>query len=181
MRSSPTFELRYSPNGKCAEKLVEVISATKSKIRAMVFSATLDEVSEALIKAKNRGVDVQVVLDRKQTKGDQAKFHDKLEAVGVEIRLYSPGWRSYMHHKVGIFDGKVVTTGSFNWTKNAERNNNENLITMESPEIAEAYAKIFDELWKVASPEARFRRVRRFGRFVLSFIPVSARYYPANQ
>ena len=192
MSSTEIFELRYSPNGRCSEKLVQLINETRSTIRAMVYGATLEEVSEALVLAGKkredggRGVDVRMLLDKRQTYRDQAKFCDKLETAGkegarIEVRLYSPGGRACMHHKVGIFDGKLVTTGSFNWTKNAEKNNNENLVTIENPEIAKAYAKIFEELWRIAAPEGKYKKIRRFGRFVLSFLPISARYYPANQ
>jgi phosphatidylserine/phosphatidylglycerophosphate/cardiolipin synthase-like enzyme len=192
MTHEATLELRYSPKGGCSEKLVQIIDAATSTIRAMVYGATLEEVSDALLRAGKdaekggRGLDVKVILDRKQTKtGDQAKFYDKLEKARgdgkIEVRLYTPGGWSCMHHKVGIFDGKVVTTGSFNWTKNAQDNNNENLVAIENRDLAEAYTRIFDELWKIASPEGNYRSVRRFGRFMLSFLPITARYYPANQ
>ena len=191
MSSTATFELRYSPKGGCSEKLVEIIDGATSTIRAMVYGATLEEVSDALLRAGKdvekggRGVDVKVILDRRQTRREQAKFYDKLERARedgkIEVRLYTPGGRSCMHHKVGIFDGKVVTTGSFNWTKNAQYSNNENLVAIENRDLAEAYTRIFDELWKIASPEGNYRSLRRFGRFVLSFLPVSGRYYPANQ
>jgi len=180
MSSTTTLELRYSPNGRCAEKVVEIIDETRSMIRAMVYNATLEEISAALVRARNRAVDIRMVLDKRSTFRDQAKFKDKLTAAGIEVRLYGSGF--LMHHKVGIFDGRVVTTGSFNWTKGGQEKNNENLVTISNnAEIAGAYTQIFDEIWERASPEGRFARIRRFGRFLLTFLPISGRYYPAHQ
>jgi len=167
------IEIMYSPKGLCEKRLIELIGSTRKNIRAMVFSATLMSVAESLVNAKKNGVDIQMVLDRLQTKGGQGKFHDELERAGIEVRLYSPGPRRCMHHKVGIFDGKIVSTGSFNWTVNAQNNNDENLVVISASEIAGAYKKIFDELWEKASLEGRSRvgrKIRRFGRFVMAFL-----------
>jgi len=167
------IEIMYSPKGLCEKRLVELVVSTKKTIRAMVFSATLMSVAESLVNAKKSGVYIQMVLDRLQTKGGQGKFHDELVGAGIDVRLYSPGPRRCMHHKVGIFDGKVVSTGSFNWTINAQNNNDENFIVISAPDVAEAYQKIFDELWEKASLEGRSRvgrKLRRFGRYVLTFL-----------
>ncbi len=39
----------------------------------------------------------------------------------------------------GVKDGNTVITGSFNFTKNAEENNAENLLVIRSPELAAKY------------------------------------------
>jgi len=173
------IEIMYSPKGGCEKRLVELIGSTRKTIRAMVFSATLTSVAEGLVEAKRNGVNIQMVLDKLQTKGGQGKFHDALEKAGIAVRLYSPGPRRCMHHKVGIFDGEVVSTGSFNWTNNAQNNNDENLVVISAADVAEAYRKIFDELWEKASPESRSRvgrKLRRFGRFVLTFLARRSSY-----
>ena len=45
------------------------------------------------------------------------------------------------HNKVMIIDGKIVITGSFNFTKAAETKNAENLLILESPELAKLYSQ----------------------------------------
>jgi len=173
------IEIMYSPNGDCEKRLLELIGSTRKTILAMVFSATLTSVAEALANAKRNGVNVQMVLDKLQTKGGQGKFHDALKEAGIVVKLYSPGPRRCMHHKVGIFDGKVVSTGSFNWTNNAQNNNDENLVIISAAEVAKAYRKIVDQLWEKASLESRSRvgrKLRRFGRFVLTFLARRSSY-----
>lgn len=52
----------------------------------------------------------------------------------------------FMHNKVMIIDDKVVITGSYNFSENAEAND-ENLLIFESASIAEAYNKYFNALF----------------------------------
>jgi phosphatidylserine/phosphatidylglycerophosphate/cardiolipin synthase-like enzyme len=46
-----------------------------------------------------------------------------------------------MHNKVGIFDSLYVATGSYNWTSNGTRKNDENLVVLEGVGLANAYEK----------------------------------------
>jgi phosphatidylserine/phosphatidylglycerophosphate/cardiolipin synthase-like enzyme len=52
----------------------------------------------------------------------------------------------FMHNKVMIIDDKVVITGSYNFSENAELND-ENMLVIESPAIAGAYDKYFNALF----------------------------------
>ena len=55
---------------------------------------------------------------------------------------------NFMHNKVMIIDDKVVITGSYNFSENAELND-ENMMIIESGAVARAYTKYFDALFKV--------------------------------
>jgi len=52
----------------------------------------------------------------------------------------------FMHNKVMIIDDKVVITGSYNFSENAEAND-ENLLVFESAALAGAYNRYFDALF----------------------------------
>lgn len=145
----------------------------------MVFSATLGSVAEALVDARQNGAHIQMVLDKLQTKDGQSKFNDALDDVGIAAKCYTPGQGRCVHHKVGIFNGEVVSSGSFSWTNNAQKNNYDNLVVKSTVEVAGAYRKILDELWEKASPESRSRverRPRRSRRFVLTFLTRRSSY-----
>jgi phosphatidylserine/phosphatidylglycerophosphate/cardiolipin synthase-like enzyme len=49
-----------------------------------------------------------------------------------------------MHHKFAVIDNKVVLTGSFNWTRNAAEDNHENIISIDSADMA----VYFTDAWK---------------------------------
>ena len=48
------------------------------------------------------------------------------------------------HHKSFIIDNKIVVIGSFNFSNNADRSNDENLLIVHNPEIAAEFLKEFD-------------------------------------
>jgi cardiolipin hydrolase len=52
-----------------------------------------------------------------------------------------------MHHKFAILDKSVVITGSFNWTSQAVKFNQENIIFYENKDIAKKYTEAYDNLW----------------------------------
>ena len=54
------------------------------------------------------------------------------------------------HHKVLIIDKNIVVTGSFNFSRNADESNDENVIIIQNPEIAAEYLKEFDRRWAEA-------------------------------
>ena len=58
-----------------------------------------------------------------------------------------------MHNKVAIIDGKILFTGSYNWSKAAEEKNQENLLEfIDEEEIIEIYQKRLDYLWEFNKP-----------------------------
>jgi phosphatidylserine/phosphatidylglycerophosphate/cardiolipin synthase-like enzyme len=48
------------------------------------------------------------------------------------------------HNKVMVIDGRVVLTGSFNFTRGAEERNAENLLVIDDTRLAERY----DRNWR---------------------------------
>jgi phosphatidylserine/phosphatidylglycerophosphate/cardiolipin synthase-like enzyme len=54
---------------------------------------------------------------------------------------------AYMHNKFMVIDGKVVLTGSYNYSKQADTQNDENLIVIEDGKVARAYEDEFNEMW----------------------------------
>jgi cardiolipin hydrolase len=53
-----------------------------------------------------------------------------------------------MHDKFAVIDESVVITGSFNWTTQAVRNNQENILFLENKSLAANYLSEFNKLWK---------------------------------
>ena len=52
-----------------------------------------------------------------------------------------------MHHKFAILDDAVVITGSFNWTTQAAKSNQENILFFENDKIAKSYTDEYNRLW----------------------------------
>ena len=55
-----------------------------------------------------------------------------------------------LHHKVIIIDERMVITGSYNFTSSAERDNDENLVIVDDPQLARAYLDEFARVYAQA-------------------------------
>ena len=103
----------------------------------MAFSFTGAELAAKLRDLCKRGVAVRCLFDRGQAK-NKASRDEYLHKIGAKVWI-SPNRRGKMHHKVFIIDGKTVITGSYNFSKNAESKNDENILILRSEKIAALY------------------------------------------
>jgi len=137
----------FSATQDCESVLIGLIRGAGRSIHVMVYSFTLDGLSEALIEARRRGVDVKVVIEADNAFSKGSEYQRLLEA-GVEVRL--DGNPYLMHHKVMIVDGEVVVTGSYNWSWSAENRNDENLVIIRDAGTASLYEAEFQRVWSQA-------------------------------
>ena len=135
--------------GSIEGRLVEKINAAESSIHIASFEFDLTPVAEALIAAKQRGVDVRWVTDDEHgLEADAEPDHGQfamLQDAGIEVR--SDTRSALMHNKFWIFDGQIVWTGSTNITENGVFDQDNNTIVVQSPELAAIYEREFQEMW----------------------------------
>jgi len=140
------LELRFSPDGGCTKAIVDEIRAARSKILVLAYSFTSDQIEQALVASKDRGVDVQVIIDRART-GERSSGASVLDRHAVKV--YSDGAHSIQHQKVMIIDPDdptaTIILGSFNFTKSAEDSNSENIVVIRSQDMA----RVFVENWEL--------------------------------
>jgi phosphatidylserine/phosphatidylglycerophosphate/cardiolipin synthase-like enzyme len=130
-------------------RLIEKINAAQASIHIASFEFDLTPVAEALLAAKQRGVDVRWVTDDEagleaDEEPDRGQFA-MLQNAGVEVR--SDERSALMHNKFWIFDGQTVWTGSTNITENGIFKQDNNVIVIQSPELAAIYEREFQEMW----------------------------------
>jgi len=137
----------FSPNRGGAKTIIGFIDKCSETIDAAVYAITHDKISDALIRAHNRGVLVRIIIDKTQAAG---KYSDdeKLEEALIPIKRGGYHWRGSMHNKFVIGDGRAVGTGSFNWTKNADKRNAENFVIIRIGYAVKKYQEEFEQLWK---------------------------------
>jgi len=134
----------FSKTQECDRLIVSQINTAARYIHVMVYSFTSDVLAEALINARNRGVEVKVLMESQQASIPGSRYQ-RLISAGIETRV--DGNPALMHHKVVIIDGLVVITGSYNWSVAAEDNNDENLIIIKDESIAMLYEAEFQRVW----------------------------------
>ncbi len=137
------YEVYFCPEDACSSQVIKQIDRTQGYVYVAMYSFTLDSIAGALIRAKNRGVDVKVVMEKSQV--GRGSEYERLRNAGIAVRLDKNP--DFMHNKFMIVDGKIITTGSFNWSRHADEKNDENLLIVYSEELAKQYKKEFFELW----------------------------------
>ncbi|MFN8462027.1 MAG: phospholipase D-like domain-containing protein [Anaerolineales bacterium] len=138
-------------DGALEQAIIPLVNAAQFEVRFLAFSYTDYPLANAMIQRLQNGVNVAGVYERVGSDTDAAEF-DTLYCAGVSVRRdTNPG---FMHDKVIIVDQRYVITGSLNFSTNAEESNDENVIMLDNPEIAQLYLQEFDRIWaQSADPE----------------------------
>lgn len=135
----------FAPGDACLRKLRELIAGARERIDVCVFTISDDRLTDALLDAHARKVALRVLSDndkRFDTGSDIARLH----RTGVPVRLDDTPF--HMHHKFALFDGRVLANGSFNWTRSATAQNEENLVVTDDPALTRWFAARFEALWE---------------------------------
>ncbi|MEB3200299.1 MAG: phosphatidylserine/phosphatidylglycerophosphate/cardiolipin synthase family protein [Synechococcaceae cyanobacterium] len=149
-----------------------------------VFSA--QNLADALVGLRQRGVALRLLADPGFA---HRSFSEVLDLLGVAIpdrqcRLEA-GNRPWgqalaavgiprlaggdkLHHKFAVLDGRRVISGSFNWSPSAAHQNDELLLRIDSPALAQRFQQEMDRLWRGAElghgPRLQRRRQRHWAR-----------------
>lgn len=139
----------FSPAGETEKNLVKAMNASNHTIDAAVFSFYSAGLARALLDAKARGVKVRVVVDRVQA--SQSEIPGLLIENGISFK-WSQGYngKGVMHDKFAVFDGRMLATGSFNWSANAQNNNFENVFYTSDAGRVKAFASEFEDIFSGA-------------------------------
>ena len=135
----------FFPNMDNVGKLERYIKMAKSKLLVCVFNLTNNQLADAVKEVHSRGVDVRVITDDECMKNKGNDCQDLANA-GIPVRTDSET-EYHMHNKFMVVDNAFLLTGSFNWTFQAGKNNQENLLVVDHPFYIERYVKEFEKLW----------------------------------
>lgn len=137
-----TIEVAFSPNSGGTEAVVRAIGEARRSILVQAYSFTSAPIAKALVEAKARGVDVQVVMDKSQK---SEKYTSASYIANHDIPVRIDAQHAIAHNKIIICDELNVVTGSFNFTKAAEEKNAENVLVLRGNE---ALAKLYVKNWR---------------------------------
>ena len=140
-------QVLFSPHGGIRDRIIKACNLSKTSIDAAIFDFTSGDLADALVRAKDRGIALRVIADPKRG-GDKHSETPFLLKKGVNLRLLPGKGRGIMHNKFAIFDGRILLTGSYNWTESAEEYNWENIIILDDTAVVRAYREQFEKMWK---------------------------------
>ncbi len=141
-------ETYFSPDDGVASRIIELIRSAEQSIYFMAYSFTSDDLARALVERTRAGLVVAGVLEESQVRSNFGGEYENLRRSGLDVRL--DGAAGNMHHKVLIIDGRIVVTGSYNFSQSAETKNDENVLIIHSPTIADQYLAEFEKLFAAA-------------------------------
>jgi len=143
-QSAPVSQAYFSPGEDCPRAIIGLLENANRTADVCVFTITDDRISNTLLDAHRRGVAIRVITDNDKA-FDEGSDVDRIGRAGVPLRVDRT--RFHMHHKFAIIDGQWLLSGSYNWTRGASRDNEENLIVTGEPRLIAAYKSAFERLW----------------------------------
>lgn len=141
-------DVYFSPKGGCRDAIIREIKNAEEKIYIAMYVLSENEIIEELINAKKRKINVKILLDWEGVEGGYTR-EMRMRNAGIEIRISKKRENANMHNKFAVIDGKVVITGSYNWTRNAEELNDENIVFIkDEKEVAKKFEEYFLKKFK---------------------------------
>ncbi|AIL65868.1 Phospholipase D precursor [Rickettsiales bacterium Ac37b] len=126
----------FTPPSGCSKVIIETINKATKSIYVQAYGFTDVGIADSLISAYNRGVKVAILLDKSNLYSKYSQM-PKVKEAGIDVSIdYVPG---IAHNKVMIIDQHTVITGSFNFSKNADLKNAENVIIINDSAVAKQY------------------------------------------
>ncbi len=147
--------------GEGIDQLVTRLLEQAKKVRLMAYVITDPDILGALASFSKPRADIQGIVDP-SARTTAAKIKaldpallwwtkDKRIRIARSHPFTKTGDNDFQHNKVLILDDHLVICGSYNLSENAEAND-ENLLLIDSVEIAAAYSAYFDAVYATGKP-----------------------------
>jgi phosphatidylserine/phosphatidylglycerophosphate/cardiolipin synthase-like enzyme len=140
----------FSPYDKVDDAIHAQLKQTSNSIHCSLYGITNLRLANDLIDAKQRGADVGVGLDKKQAAG-QHDIHAKLQEAGILVEIKPVA--ALEHNKFCVIDGTIVIMGSWNWSNNAQTQDNSDVIITDCPKVAQAFEAAYQRIIERDKPQ----------------------------
>ncbi|MBD3638551.1 MAG: DUF1669 domain-containing protein [Crocinitomicaceae bacterium] len=134
----------FSPGEDCLNAILHQINSSVQIIQICLFTISDNRISDALVTKHKHGTHIKIITDNDKIY-DQGSDIQVLHEAGIPVKVDVTD--NHMHHKFALFDKKTTITGSYNWTRSAERYNHENIIISNSPKMMREFEDEYDKLW----------------------------------
>ena len=121
-------EAAFTPGDDIAGLITERIARSRKSVRIQAYIFTDRRIANALLAARKRGVEVEVIGDAAQHESGGLPHLRALDRAGA--RVFLDASHAASHNKIVIIDGATVITGSYNFTQAAQSRNAENVVVI---------------------------------------------------
>ena len=143
-------EAAFSPGMECLQAIQRCLRSARETADICVFTLSDDRISEEVLAAHRRGVNVRIITDNDK-EYDAGSDISRLRDAGIPVVVDRTS--AHMHHKFAIFDGRKLLNGSYNWTRSAGQYNEENLVISNDAQLVEQFSAQFEALWQNLSDD----------------------------
>lgn len=134
-----SYQVCFTPQSNCTYKIIQAIKTAKHTILVQAYSFTSRPIIRALVAAKRKNIDVKMLLDKSLIINTDRYYSPIPYFQKKDIWLRIDYLPDIAHNKVIIIDNSTVITGSFNFTRAAQKNNTENVLIISDPKLAQKY------------------------------------------
>ena len=136
-----TVQYAFTHDDHADEMIIAAVEAARHQVLVQAYSVTHRRIADALVRARNRGVEVAVIADGEQARNNPAMIRELARA---SVPLLIDARHAAAHNKIIVIDAGradcAVVTGSFNFTYAAQHRNAETvLILRANPPLCDAY------------------------------------------
>ena len=142
--TAEVLAVAFTPPSGGGQVIVKAIDDSREEVLVQAYGFTHNAIAQALLRAQQRGVKVQVLLDKKSSQTNRYVI-DLFEAAALPVKF--DGAHAIAHNKVMVIDASVVVTGSYNFTNSADTRNAENSLVLRSPDLAKSYRENWQTHW----------------------------------
>ncbi|MHB8543497.1 MAG: phospholipase D-like domain-containing protein [Leptospirales bacterium] len=174
------FGEHYSPRENLEAIDIEVLSRARKRIDIAMYAFTDRNLARTLVDLAARGVKIRIYRDRIQVRDRNDRSRELLRSPNIRIAIKRNSSRNIMHLKAYLVDGKILRTGSANWSPPGEGayrcrkgsdacqtgrfQQDNNLFLTDNPGLARSFERTFDRLWSrpnnLRDPKGYIERTR---------------------
>lgn len=125
-----------------ADKIIKDLDKARVSIYVCIAWFTNQNIADKLVEKYKQGIDVKVIFYDDHT---NSKFGVNIDGIPFKAVRGSRG--GLMHNKYCVIDNQIVITGSYNWSENAEKKNDENTAVMYDYDRASDYSVEFRKMF----------------------------------
>lgn len=152
-------EVHYSPQEDLEQIDSEILSRASSEIEISAYSFTDPRIANVLEERASNGVAIRIYTDRGSAAEELSRAShagpvilDLARTPNITVRVKHSS--SLAHMKAYEVDGAVMRTGSANFSANAERRQDNDLVIIRDSAVINSYRSKFEEMWSRSDNEA---------------------------
>ncbi|MDQ7008920.1 MAG: phospholipase D-like domain-containing protein [Candidatus Gracilibacteria bacterium] len=146
IRELENTEFYYTPSQEVLGKIVHLINKSEKSVYIEVYMLTEKKIKIALFNAKNRGVDIKIILEHSPylAKSLNRKYFEEYKDAGLNITWSNPQNYTLNHSKIILIDNNKLILSTGNFTASNFKKNRDLFIFTEDKYIINAFNNIFN-------------------------------------